>query len=191
MEAHGGLITLDDLEDYTVVERKPLSGTLPRLRDPHRAAAQFGGVGILQMLGMLEGTGYEKAGAGSAVADPLHDRGHAPLLRRPHRATSAIPISSRSRPAARPDVPRQAPRLHRPGARHPERPRRARRSSPATSPPRPRTTPIADAEGNVVAVTYTLNGGFGAASPPPASASCSTTRWTISPPSPATPTCTA
>ena len=27
-----------------------------------------GGVGILQMLGMLEGTGYEKAGAGSAAS---------------------------------------------------------------------------------------------------------------------------
>ena len=42
MAAHGGLITEADLKAYTVHERKPLTGNVPRLHDRHRAAAEFG-----------------------------------------------------------------------------------------------------------------------------------------------------
>ena len=48
---------------------------------------------------------------------------------------------------------------------------------------------IIDREGNRVAATITLNTWFGTGSWFPARASCSTTRWTISPSSPARPTC--
>ena len=41
---------------------------LPRLLNRDAPPPSSGGVGILQMLGVLEGTGYEKAGAGSAIA---------------------------------------------------------------------------------------------------------------------------
>ena len=95
MKEHGGLITLEDLRNYKVIERKPLTGVIPRLHVITAPPPSSGGVGILQMLGMLEGTGFEKAGAGSGHRGPLHGRGHAPLFRRPRR------VSGRSRFRAR------------------------------------------------------------------------------------------
>ena len=65
MAAHGGLVTLEDLRNYRAVERVPLAG---RYRDVAILTAPLpssGGLGLLAMLGMLEGTGYEKTGAGS------------------------------------------------------------------------------------------------------------------------------
>ena len=85
MESHGGLITLADLKDYTAVERTAADRHLSRLRHHHLASAQFRRAGILQMLGVLEGTGYEKSGAGSAARTALHGGSHAPLFRRPRR----------------------------------------------------------------------------------------------------------
>ena len=68
IEANHGLITLEDLKQYQAVERAPLQG---RYRDYDVITApppSSGGIGILQMLGMLEGSGYEKSGAGSAAS---------------------------------------------------------------------------------------------------------------------------
>jgi len=68
MQANHGLITLEDLMRYQAVERPPLQG---RYRDYDLITApppSSGGIGILQMLGMLEGSGYEKSGAGSAAS---------------------------------------------------------------------------------------------------------------------------
>ena len=62
MEANGGLITLDDLKDYQAIERKPLTGKYRGYEIITAPPPSSGGVGILQMLGMLEGTGYEKGG---------------------------------------------------------------------------------------------------------------------------------
>src|SRR5205814_10284649 len=68
MEAHGGLITLADLKNYSVAERKPLTGEYRGYGIITAPPPSSGGVGILQMLGMLEGSGYEKSGAGSAAS---------------------------------------------------------------------------------------------------------------------------
>jgi len=65
MAEHGGLITLADLHDYQAVERKPLEGDYKGyhlITSPPPSS----GVGLLQMLAMLNTTGYEKTGAGSA-----------------------------------------------------------------------------------------------------------------------------
>ena len=98
MAAHGGLITEDDLKQYAVRERKPLTGTYRGYTIVTAPPPSSGGVGVLQMLGMLEGTGFEKARRRDRrTRGPLHDRGDAPLLRRPLASTSAIPISSRFR----------------------------------------------------------------------------------------------
>ena len=67
MEQHGGLITLADLKDYAVVERQPLTGSYRGYEMITSPPPSSGGVGILQMLGVLEGSGYEKSGAGSAA----------------------------------------------------------------------------------------------------------------------------
>ncbi len=68
MALHGGLITLDDLKSYTVVERKPLQGCYRGYEILTAPPPSSGGIGILQMLGMLERSSYEKSGAGSAAA---------------------------------------------------------------------------------------------------------------------------
>src|ERR1035441_1389159 len=66
MQAHGGAITLKDLRDYKIFEREPLTGAYRGYGVISAPPPSSGGAGILQMLGMLEGTDYEKTGAGSA-----------------------------------------------------------------------------------------------------------------------------
>ena len=68
MADHGGLITLDDLSHYRAIERKPLEGTYRGYTIVTAPPPSSGGVGVLQMLGVLEGTGFARGGAGSAQA---------------------------------------------------------------------------------------------------------------------------
>jgi gamma-glutamyltranspeptidase/glutathione hydrolase len=68
MAAHGGLITLEDLRDYKAIERKTLEGSYKGYGIITAPPPSSGGAGIIQMLGMLEGTDYAKTGAGSARA---------------------------------------------------------------------------------------------------------------------------
>lgn len=65
---HGGLITLADLRAYRAVERTPLRSSYKGYEILTAPPPSSGGIGLLQMLAMLEGTGYEKSGAGSAAA---------------------------------------------------------------------------------------------------------------------------
>src|SRR6202050_1380499 len=67
MQAHNGTITLADLEAYKAIERKPLTGHYRGYDIITAPPPSSGGVGILQMMGVLEGSGYEKGGAGSAA----------------------------------------------------------------------------------------------------------------------------
>ena len=66
--SHGGLITVDDLKRYQAKERKPVSGSYHGFEVLSAPPPSAGGVGLLQMLAMLEGTGYDKDGPDSARA---------------------------------------------------------------------------------------------------------------------------
>jgi gamma-glutamyltranspeptidase/glutathione hydrolase len=161
MTQHGGLITLADLKAYAAVERKPLLGKYRGYDVITAPPPSAGGIGILQMLGMLEGSGYEKSGAGSAAA--IHDV--AEVMRRYY--------ADRSQYLGDPDFV-QVPRA---GLLDPGYIRRRRETiDPNHATPSDRVLPgnpsrqestetthydIVDAEGNAVAVTYTLNGGYG------------------------------
>ena len=68
MTKNGGHVTLADLKAYQAVERKPLEGTYKDYGIITAPPPSSGGIGILQMLGMLEGSGYEKSGFGSAAS---------------------------------------------------------------------------------------------------------------------------
>ena len=68
MATHGGLITLADLKAFNVSEFKPLTGDYRGYQVITASGTSSGGVGLLQMLGVLEGSGYEKSGAGSAAS---------------------------------------------------------------------------------------------------------------------------
>src|SRR5260370_42507537 len=67
MQKNGGLITLEDLREYQAVERRPLEGDYKGYHVITSPLPSSGGVGILQILGMLDDSGYEKTGAGSAT----------------------------------------------------------------------------------------------------------------------------
>ena len=68
MAAHGGLITESDLQSYTVMERSPLTGAYRGHDVITSPPPSAGGVGLLQMMGMLAGTGYESDGPDSPKA---------------------------------------------------------------------------------------------------------------------------
>ena len=161
MAKHGGLVTLADLKKYAAVERAPLSGKYRNYDIVTAPPPSSGGIGLLQMLGMLEGSGYEKAGAGSAAS--IHYV--AEVMRRF--------FADRSQYMGDPDffkVPVS-------GLLDPAYIRKRRESidkdratpSAQVSPGKPagsegsETTHynVVDAEGTAVSVTYTLNDGFG------------------------------
>jgi gamma-glutamyltranspeptidase/glutathione hydrolase len=161
MAAHGGLITADDLRRYEAIERKPLEGAYCGYRILTAPPPSSGGVGLLQMLGVLEPGTWAQAGMGSAAA--IHYV--AETMRRyyadrsEHLADPAfhrVPVSGLLAPGylaairSSIDAARATPSDQvRPG-------------TPAAGEPAETThVSIVDAEGNAVAFTYTINGGYG------------------------------
>src|SRR5581483_9674512 len=68
MPKHGGIISLADLKGYKAIERTPLQGNYKGYTVITAPPSSSGGIALLEMLGILEGTGYEKGGFGSASA---------------------------------------------------------------------------------------------------------------------------
>jgi gamma-glutamyltranspeptidase/glutathione hydrolase len=161
MQAHGGLISLEDLKEYRVVERTPLIADYRGYSLISAPPPSSGGIGILQMLAMLEPTGFEKGGPGSALATHYM----AEAMRRY--------FADRSRYVGDPDFFRVPTTLlldpkyiaQRRQTINPERASRSIDISPGSLAPHesPQTThySVVDAQGNAVAVTYTLNGSYG------------------------------
>jgi len=163
MKEHGGLITLEDLKKYQAMERQPLAGSYRGYAIVTAPPPSSGGVGILQMLGVLEGSGYEKPGFGSAAT--VHYM--AETMRRY--------FADRSEYMGDPDfysvpVARLLSPQYIAGLRNAIDPEHATASA-SVRPGKPtahessETThySIVDAEGNAVAVTYTLNNSYGSA----------------------------
>ena len=161
MAKNGGLITLADLHDYKAVERAPLEGDYKGYHIITSPPPSSGGVGLLQMLAMLNGTGYEKYGAGSAEA--YHYMAEA--MRRS--------FADRSQYLGDPDFVKNpiAALLDPAYVRS-----RAATIDPEHATPSDQVNPglpagsegtntthynIVDDEGNAVSVTYTLNNGYG------------------------------
>lgn len=68
MRQQGGLITEADLKGYKVMERPVLEGDYKSFHIITAPPPSAGGIGLLQMLAMLDGTGYESDGPDSAKA---------------------------------------------------------------------------------------------------------------------------
>jgi gamma-glutamyltranspeptidase/glutathione hydrolase len=161
MAKHGGIISVADLKDYKAIERTPLSGTYHGYTILTAPPSSSGGIALLEMLGILDGTGYEKEGPGSASS--IHYLAEA--MRRAYAdrneyvgdpAFVKVPIAGLLDPA-------YLGRLR--ASIDPER----ATPSDQVRPGKPSGTEqmetthysVVDAEGNAVAVTYTLNGGYG------------------------------
>lgn len=162
MRAHGGLITPDDLRGYRAIEREPLRGSYRGYTILTAPLPSSGGIGILQMLGMLEGTGYEKSGAGSAAAlhflaevmrryfaDRAEFLGDSDFARVPVRGLLDPAYIASRRASIHPDRATPSREL---GAGRP------RQESEDTT-----HFNVIDAEGNAVALTYTINNSYGSA----------------------------
>jgi gamma-glutamyltranspeptidase/glutathione hydrolase len=161
MKENGGEITLADLHDYKAVERTPLEGDYKGYHIITSPPPSSGGIGLLQMLAMLNTTGYEKTGAGSAGT--YHYL--AEVMRRYY--------ADRNEYLGDPDFVKNPISLLLDPAYA-----RARRATidPGHATPSEQVNPglptgtegtdtthynIMDEEGNAVAVTYTLNGAYG------------------------------
>jgi gamma-glutamyltranspeptidase / glutathione hydrolase len=161
MATHGGIISLADLKSYKAIERTPLQGKYRNYTVVTAPPSSSGGIALLEMLGILEGSGYEKGGSGSAST--IHYAAEA--MRRAY--------ADRNEYVGDPDfVKVPIAGLLDPGylakLRAMIEPERATPSD-AVHPGRPSGTEhmetthysVIDGEGNAVAVTYTLNGGYG------------------------------
>lgn len=160
MARHGGLITRDDLAAYRAIEREPLRGTYRgyTLYTPPPAS---GGATLLTMLNILENFDVAKSGLGSAETEHLL----AETMRLGHRDRvkhlgdvdfATVPLKGllskeygaeraklidRTTAAKNADVKAGDPFAH---------------ESPNTT-----HFSVADREGNVVSMTYTLGSDFG------------------------------
>ena len=161
MAKNGGLITVADLKDYKAVERKPLIGKYRNYEIVTAPPPSSGGIGMLQILGMLEGSGYEKTGFGSAASISYV----AEAMQRFYADRSEyfgdpdffkVPILGLLDPAY---IKKRRESIDRNHATPSEQ---VKPGEPAGVEGAETTHfSVVDAEGNAVAVTYTLNGGYG------------------------------
>src|SRR6185503_5962315 len=160
MLAHGGLITREDLKKYTAKTRVPVKGTYRGYQVFSMPPPSSGGIGVIEMLNVLEGYDLAKMGPGSANAV--------------HLMTEAMKRSyaDRARYLGDPDFNSDLPvakLISKPYAgdlRKTIDEKRTKSSSPASfewSHESDETTHISvvDADRNPVSMTYTLEAGYG------------------------------
>jgi gamma-glutamyltranspeptidase / glutathione hydrolase len=172
----GGLITVDDLANYDVKERTPVRGTYRGVEIISAPPPSSGGIALIEALNILEGYDLTKAGLGSAEAVHLvaeayrrafYDR--AQFLGDPDfndipveqladkkygvewRSSIQVQRASPSRALERPETSAELARF---AAQHPVM-SLAKESTETTH------YSVVDAQGTAVAVTTTLNGGYG------------------------------
>jgi gamma-glutamyltranspeptidase/glutathione hydrolase len=176
MKKHGGLVTADDLRRYRVIERTPLSGTYQSHGEEFQVITapppSAGGLGLLQMLAMLSGTGYDSDGVNSPkaihyeaevmrrfYADRSEYLGDPDFYNVPVKALldpkyiewrrgTILPDRATPSDAVQPGLPRSLDASVRPHLTWKE-------SNDTTH------YNVVDAQGNAAAVTYTLNNSYG------------------------------
>ncbi len=175
MQEGGGLITVKDLKNYEVVDRTPVRGTYRGLEIISAPPPSSGGIALLETLNILEGFDIAKAGFGSAESIHLivesyrrafYDR--AQFLGDPE--FSSLPVSELAdkkygvewRASINPERATASGRLERPRLSQ-ALAEYAKKKPVKTAPEATETThySVVDKEGNAVAVTTTLNGGYG------------------------------
>jgi len=167
----GALLTLEDLAQYNVVERTPVSGTFHNFTILSAPPPSSGGIVLISALNILEGYDLTKLGdrtpqslhliteawrrAFMDRADYLGDPDFNPI---PTAALISKKYAAAWRGGISPDRATPSADLHRPAGFLPPPPATAghfRESNDTTH------YSVVDSEGNAVAVTTTLNNGFG------------------------------
>jgi len=168
----GALLTLDDLAQYDVVERAPVSGTFHNFTVLSAPPPSSGGIVLLSALNILAGYDLKKVGDGSAQAmhliteayrraymdrsDYLGDPDYNDI---PTAQLTAKPYAEAWRASIDANAATPSASLVRPAGFLPPAPKTAGRRKPESHD----TThySVVDAEGNAVSVTTTLNDSFG------------------------------
>ncbi len=168
----GALITLDDLAQYRVVERKPVEGSFHQYTIISAPPPSSGGIVLLSALNILEG--YDLARLGDRTPESMHliteafrraymDRsqylGDPDFNRIPVAELIAKPYAAAWRATISPQSATPSAKLERPEGFVQPPPETAGTLRPESID----TThySVVDGEGNAVAVTTTLNDGFG------------------------------
>ena len=161
MAGHGGAITLEDLKNYKAVERTPLEGKYRGYDIVTAPPPSSGGIGILQMLAVLEKTKFAETGAGSAQS--VHYMAEAMRRYYADRAEFLGDPNFYKVPVAQLIEKKYIEKLR--ASIDPSRatPSDDVKHGEINVKESTETThySIVDGEGNAVAVTYTLNGGYG------------------------------
>ncbi len=167
----GALITLDDLAQYNVVERAPVTGTFHNYMVISAPPPSSGGVVLISALNILEG--YDLARLGDRTADYMHliveayrraymDRsdylGDPDYNRIPVTELIAKKYADAWRSSIVPNAATPSATLKRPEGFLPPAPKTAGQRAESQD-----TThfSVVDGEGNAVSVTTTLNNNFG------------------------------
>jgi gamma-glutamyltranspeptidase/glutathione hydrolase len=157
----GGLIALEDLKSYRAIEREPLRAAYKGLDLLLAPPPSSGGILIAQMLGILEASGYEKTGAGSAqslhwiaeamkraYADRAEYLGDPDFVKVPVTGLTSRTYIDRMRASIDPAKAIASAAIR-------------NGPPPAAEPSETTHLSVVDAEGNAVALTYTINGSYG------------------------------
>ena len=160
MAAHGGLITREDLKAYQAKTRTPLRGTYRDLEVISIPPPSSGGTALIEMLNILEGFDLTPMGCGSAAS--LH------LIAESMRRGFADRARYLGDPDFNPDMPtlRLTSKAYAADLRRTIQKDHASKSSPASfewAGESDETTHISivDRDRNAVALTYTLEDGYG------------------------------
>jgi gamma-glutamyltranspeptidase/glutathione hydrolase len=157
LRATGGLVTLEDLGKYRTVERVPMRGRYRGFDIAGPPPPSAGGIHVVEMLNILEG--YDLAAMGYGTADYFH------LL----AEVLKIGFADRDASTGDPDfldipVERLTSKEYATARRAQIDPAQARRQEagmPAADSAHTTHVTTADADGNLVAMTQTLNNLFG------------------------------
>ena len=172
LQKGGALLTLDDLARYTVVERAPITGAFHTYTVISAPPPSSGGIVLLSALNILEG--YDLAKTGDRSAQAIHliveayrraymDRsdylGDPDYNGIPSAELTTKRYAAAWRASIDPAAATPSAALTRPAGFLPPAPKTAGRRRPESND----TThySVVDGEGNAVAVTTTLNDGFG------------------------------
>lgn len=161
MKRHGGLVTKQDLRNYKVVEREPVRGSYRGYQIVSMPPPSSGGAHIVQILNLLERWPLKDYGANSAqtihlmaeamklaYADRSEYLGDPDFVKVPLKGITSKRYADELARSINPDRARPAAEI-KPGKPQPYESDQTTHFS------------VADSQGNVVAVTYTLNLNFG------------------------------
>ncbi len=159
--AHGGLLTEADFADYKVAESQPLTCTYRGHAVISAPPPSSGGTTICQILNVLEGYDIKAMGFRSAASVHLMVEAmrHAYMDRNTYLGDPAFVNNPLDRLLSKDYAAEIRKRID------PARATPSAEVQPGTPPhEKPETThySVVDREGNAVAVTYTINGAFGA-----------------------------